>query len=77
MTRKVLVATRKVSDTWRDAVARRGEAFGARSPCLRAFDDYLSSGKTDFEAAFLTLRDHHCLWLIEGPEDPFSTRGPA
>ena len=70
---KVLVAKRKVAETWRDAVARRADAFGVRAACLRAFDDHLAAGKTEFEAAFLALRGQKCLWLIEGPEDPFST----
>jgi hypothetical protein len=61
VTTKVLVAKRKVSKTWREAVACRGEALGHHGACVRAFDDYLSSGKTDYEAAFLALRDQQCL----------------
>ncbi len=70
-------AKRKVGETWREAVASRGDALGKRSACLSAFDAHRVAGRKDFEAAFLALRDQQCLWLIEGPEDPFSATAPA
>ena len=74
---KFFAAKRKVAETWREAVASRGDALGKRAACLDSFDAYCATGKQDFEAAFLALRDQQCLWLIEGPEDPFSAAAPV
>lgn len=74
---KFFVARRKVGETWREAVASRGDALGLRTDCLSAFDAHLAAGKKDFEAAFLALQDQQCLWLIQGPEHPFSAAAPA
>ncbi len=75
--KKFFAVKRKVRETWRDAVASRGDALGVKAACLQAFDAHLATGRQDFEAAFLALRDQRCLWSIEGPEDPFSATGPA
>ena len=74
---KFFVAKRKLGETWREAVKSRGDTLGKRVACLDAFDGHLAAGKRDFEAAFLALRDQQCLWLIEGPEHPFSAAAPA
>ena len=74
---KFLAAKRKVRQTWREAVASRGEAFGKRAACLEVFDSHVAMGKKDFEAAYLALGAHECLWLTEGPEDPFSATASA
>ena len=74
---KSFVAKRKLGETWREAVKSRGDTLGKRVACLDAFDGHLAAGKRDFEAAFLALRDQECLWLIEGPEHPFSAAAPA
>src|SRR3954452_5579433 len=71
---EALVARRKLTETWRDSVARRGALSGQRTACLRAYDVYVADGRKDFEAAYLALRDHQCLWRVDGPEDPFSVK---
>jgi hypothetical protein len=70
----VLLARRKLGETWRDSVGRRGAMSGAAAACLRAYDAYVADGRKDFEAAYLALRDQRCLWRVDGPEDPFSAR---
>jgi len=73
---EALVARRKLTETWRDSVAQRGALSGQRTACLRAYDTYVTDGRKDFEAAYLALRDQHRLWRVDGPEDPFSVKGP-
>ncbi len=73
----VSVARRKVGETWREAVERRGKVFGVKASCLHAFDGHVAAGRNDYEAAYLALEQQRCLWLIEGPKDPFLGRPPA
>jgi hypothetical protein len=68
-----LVAKRKLTETWREAVARRGAERGRRQECLALFDSCVAAGAGEAEAAFETLRRWNCLFVVEGPEDPSRT----
>lgn len=63
-----LVVKRKLGETWREAVGRRGGEFGLEQECLEAFEAHLAEGRLEAEAAFLTLRHFNCLFLVpDGP----------
>lgn len=64
-------AARRIGvETWRDAVARRGDARGMRAECLAFFDARLAEGARDFEAAYLTLEAFEGLETVDLPGDP-------
>ena len=63
-----LVVKRKLSETWRDAVARRGSEFGLEQECVPAFEAQLEDGKHEAEAAYLALASFDCLFVVpDGP----------
>jgi len=63
-----LVAKRKLTESWRDAVAERAREFGAEEAWLRIFDTHLQEGKHEAEAAYLTLARFDALFLVpDGP----------
>ena len=63
-----LVAKRKLTETWRDAVARRAGEFGVRQECLRTFEFHLVDGKHEAEAAYFSLEEFECLFAVpDGP----------
>lgn len=64
----MLVVKRKLAETWREAVARRGGEFGVERECLQAFEAHLEEGRHEAEAAFFTLRRFDCLFQVaDGP----------
>ena len=63
-----LVAKRKLTETWREAVARRDEPVAAEEAWLRVFDAYLADGRNEVEAAYLTLARFEALSFVrDGP----------
>lgn len=63
-----LVVKRKLAETWRDAVARRGGELGRERECLEAFEAHLEDGRHEAEAAFFALRRFDCLFAVpDGP----------
>jgi hypothetical protein len=63
-----LVVKRKLSESWRDAVARRGGEFGLEQECVRAYEERLDEGMHEAEAAFRTLASFDCLFVVpDGP----------
>ena len=68
----VLVAKRKVNESWRDALRRRARLIGRERMCLELFDRELAEGKREFEAAYVALRECNGLWTVDGPERPFA-----
>ena len=50
-----LVVKRKLSETWRDAVARRGCDLALTTECLRAFDELVAKGEPQAIAAYRSL----------------------
>ena len=63
-----LVVKRKIHETWREAVARRGGEFGLGPECLRAFESHLVDGRHEAEAAYLSLAEFDCLYRVpDGP----------
>ncbi len=65
-----LVAKRKVTQTWRDAVAGRAAAFGVEAACIAAFDSAVADGEAEHAAAFAALRTWNCLFEVSLPGDP-------
>jgi hypothetical protein len=74
-----IVVKRKLPETWREAVARRGEELGLGADCLRAFDEELENGAHEAEAAYRALQRFDCLYVVpDGPvpgrkEEPSAT----
>jgi hypothetical protein len=64
-----LVAKRKLTESWREATARRGRQFGREQECLQPFDAFVAAGMSDFEAAYRALEPHGFLWPVEEPQD--------
>ncbi len=62
------VAKRKLTETWREAVARRGLECGRERECLAAFDREIRAGRREVEAAYAALLHHDC--LSEIPDGP-------
>ena len=63
-----LVAKRKLTETWREAVAKRGQEFAREDQWLRVFDAHLAEGKHEAEAAYMTLARFKALFLVsDGP----------
>ena len=67
-----LVAKRKLTETWRDAVARRGGEFDREKEVVRAYEAHLIDGKNEAEAAYMTLADFNCLFIV--PDGPMPGR---
>lgn len=65
-----LVAKRKVSATWREAVSSRAAEAGLRDVALATYQARLDEGLTEAEAAFLALKAHGLLWTVKLPGDP-------
>lgn len=65
-----LVAKRKVTETWRDAVTRRAAAFGVEAACIGVFDSARADGQAEHEAAFAALKAYGCLFEVDLPGDP-------
>ena len=63
-----LIARRKTTQTWRDAVLARAEPDA--KACLSLFDEMVGSGHRDAEAAYRALAAFGLLWDIPGPEGP-------
>ena len=58
-----LIVKRKLNQTWRDAVARRiGESAGS---ALLAFDEAVSAGQTEAEAAYRVVAEAGRLWHVD------------
>jgi hypothetical protein len=70
-----LVVKRKIHETWRDAVAKRGGEFDLQQQCLRSFEAHLLDGKHEAEAAFFSLAQFDCLYMV--PEGPVPGRREA
>jgi hypothetical protein len=70
-----LVAKRKLTESWREAVARRAREHGAREDWTRVFDAHLGAGKDEAEAAFLTLAEFDALSSV--PDGPAPGRREA
>jgi hypothetical protein len=63
-----LVAKKRMSQTWRDALA---EQAGARAPDVLAdFDEALAGGTPEHEAAYAALAAHGLLAVVDLPGDP-------
>ncbi|HJW78643.1 MAG: hypothetical protein ACJ8DK_02325 [Microvirga sp.] len=63
-----LVVKRKIHETWRDAVAKRSGEFDLEQQCLRSFEAHLLDGKHEAEAAFFSLAQFDCLYMVsDGP----------
>lgn len=62
-----LIAKRKTTETWREAVANRADG---NADCLAAFDACVANGGTEAEAAYRSLAACGLLWEIQGPDDP-------
>jgi hypothetical protein len=65
-----LVAKRKLTETWREAIARRGREFGREQDCLKPFDALVAGGMRDVEAAYQVLKQHGFLSPVDEPQDP-------
>lgn len=64
----LLVAKRKLNETWREAVARRAGELARETECLRAFDQHLAEGRSEGEAAYRALARFDALSAtFEGP----------
>lgn len=68
------VAKRKLTETWREAVARRGAECGVLRECLTAFDGEILAGRHEAEAAYAALARCNILFRVpdgagQGPVD--------
>ncbi len=62
------VARRKLTETWREAVARRGRELAREADCLKSFDDGIARGEHEAEAAYRSLAGLDALFpTSEGP----------
>jgi hypothetical protein len=59
-----LVAKRKLTETWRDAVARRARERAVEAECLRTFDEFLARGQPEAEAAYRSLSRFDALFAV-------------
>jgi hypothetical protein len=63
-----LVARRKLNETWRDAVARRGRELAVEGECLALFDGLIAKGEHEAEAAYKSLASFGALIAVaDGP----------
>jgi hypothetical protein len=70
-----LVVKRKIHETWRDAVAKRGSEFDLEEECLQIFEAHLLEGKHEAEAAYFALARFDCLHKV--PDGPVPGRQEA
>jgi hypothetical protein len=70
-----LVVKRKLSETWRDAVARRAREFGVEQECLLAYEERVREGMHEAEAAFRALESFEGLFIV--PDGPVPGRREA
>jgi len=77
-----LIAKRKLSQKWSQAVRSRGIELGRGDAVLGAFHRHLQDGASEHEAAYKAVREHNSLWLVneplprgDGREDPESNEG--
>ena len=70
-----LVAKRKLSETWREAVASRARQFDAEEEWVRVYDAHLSKGKHEAEAAYMTLARFDALYPVPDGPIPGRRRG--
>jgi len=77
-----LIAKRKLSETWSQAVESRGVELGRGYAVLGAFHRHLEYGASEHESAYKALREHNSLWLVneplrrgDGGEDPEPNEG--
>ena len=65
------VAKRKLTETWRQAVARRAAECDREAECLADYDRAVRAGRREVEAAYAALSLHDCLSRIpDGPTRP-------
>ena len=64
------VATRRTTESWREAVARHARARDLAEPCLLAFDALVAEGRGEAEAAFNALKRFDLLSVVDLPGDP-------
>lgn len=69
------VAKRRITNTWREAMAARGAGGGLAGESLAAYDALVAAGASEAEAAYRTLRDRRLLWSVDEPCDPVRTDG--
>lgn len=70
-----LVARRRMSETWAEALMR---AAGARAPAVLAdFEARLARGETEDDAAYRALEAHGALSVVRLPGDPSDTPDEA
>lgn len=63
-----LVVKRKLTETWREAVGRRGRELALEAECLQAFDDGVARGEHEAAAAYRSLAYFGALFATsEGP----------
>jgi hypothetical protein len=63
-----LVAKRKLSETWRDAVASRARELARSEDWLSVFEAHLRDGADEVEAAYKTLAQFGGLFFVpDGP----------
>lgn len=65
-----LVVKRKLSQSWREAVAKRAQEFEAEEEWLRIFDAHLDDGKHEAEAAYMTLAQFDALYPVPDGLEP-------
>ncbi len=70
-----IVAKRKLTETWREAVARRARECGREEACLQAFDARRAAGAPEAEAAYRSLAEADC--LSDVPDGPAPGRREA
>lgn len=62
-----LIAKRKLTQTWREAVARQGRDLGVEAECLRSFDECVAKGEPEAIAAYRSLARFGALFLVAEP----------
>jgi hypothetical protein len=63
-----LVARRKLTDTWRDAVIRRARELAVEPECVRSFDALVRGGENEAAAAYKALSRFDALFDVpDGP----------
>ncbi len=65
-----LVAKRRMTETWTDALRRVAEPAGRAEDCLAAFSAARAAGAPEHEAAFRALESLGLLERVELPGDP-------
>jgi hypothetical protein len=67
-----LVARRKLTETWREAVARRARELAIEPDCLKSFDEFLGNGENEAAAAYKSLARFDALFDV--PDGPIPGR---